>query len=314
MEEIDFKYILDHIYSGVYIVDLERRISYWNKAAEMITGYSAENMTNQLCYNNFLNHVSEEGKVLCHDGCPLAGTILDGKDREANVFLRHKNGYRVPVKVHASPLHDKDGRIIGAIETFSDNTTLVSTRQNLANLSDELMKDNLTGVSNRKYLVRKIEEGINNFVSLKINCGLLFLDIDHFKLINDSFGHVIGDKILKMVANTISKNIRDNDVIGRWGGEEFIVLLENSKPRYLASIAEKIRMLVEASGLRTSDAIISVTISIGATLLHPDDTVEEVIKRADKLMYQSKDIGRNRVTSDVDQLSKKEAIKHPLTG
>ena len=161
------------------------------------------------------------------------------------------------------------------------------------------MKDSLTGVSNRKYLFSKIEDGIKNLNWLNVNCGLLFLDIDHFKHINDAYGHVIGDKILKMVANTISKNIREKDVIGRWGGEEFIILLENSKPRYIANVAEKIRMLVEASGYKTSDTTISVTISIGATLLHQGDTVEEVIKRADKLMYQSKGEGRNRVTSDV---------------
>jgi diguanylate cyclase (GGDEF)-like protein/PAS domain S-box-containing protein len=299
MDQVNYKDILDNVYSGVYLVDCERRINYWNKGAEEITGYTADSMIAHFCYDNFLMHVDEEGKVLCHDGCPLAATIQDGKEREAHVYLRHKNGYRVPVMVHASPLRDQNGEITGAIETFSDNTALFDARQNITHLSDELMKDNLTGISNRKYAEIMISDGIKDFVSAGINSGLIFLDIDHFKQINDICGHDTGDSILKMIAKTIANNVRANDIVARWGGEEFVVLLDHINPKAVTRVAEKIRKLVAASSYRDGDRVITATISIGATLLQPGDTVDSAIKRADQLMYQSKEAGRNTVTADM---------------
>jgi diguanylate cyclase (GGDEF)-like protein/PAS domain S-box-containing protein len=299
MDQVNYKDILDNVYSGVYLVDCERRINYWNKGAEEITGYTADGMLAHFCYDNFLMHVDEEGKVLCHDGCPLAATIQDGKEREAHVYLRHKNGYRVPVMVHASLLRDQNGEITGAIETFSDNTALFDARQNITHLSDELMKDNLTGISNRKYAEIMILDGIKDFVSAGINSGLIFLDIDHFKQINDTCGHDTGDSILKMIAKTIANNVRANDVVARWGGEEFVVLLDHINPKAVTKVAEKIRKLVAASSYSDGSRVITATISIGATLLQPGDTVDTAIKRADLLMYQSKEAGRNTVTADL---------------
>lgn len=299
MEILNYKDILDHIYSGVYIVNCDRTITYWNNGAEEITGYKAADVTNQMCYDNFLMHVDEKGKVLCQDGCPLHATILDGKDREAHVYLRHKDGFRVPVMVHASPLHDQNGEIVGAIETFSDNTALFNARKNIIQLSDKLMKDNLTGISNRKYAEIRILKGIEDFISVGIYTGLLFIDIDHFKQINYTYGHGIGDAIIILVSDILAKNIRENDVAARWGGEEFVIVLDQINPYLLKKVAEKIRNLVEASGYHEGGKLVSVTVSIGATLLQPGDSVEIAIKRADKLMYQSKESGRNRTTSDV---------------
>jgi len=112
--------ILNNLYEGVYIVDKDRRITFWNKSAEDITGFSADEMQGRSCFNNLLNHVDAEGNSLCLGGCPLHKTILDGMDREAVVYLHHKNGHRVPVVVRTVPLVI-EGEIAGAIEIFSNN-------------------------------------------------------------------------------------------------------------------------------------------------------------------------------------------------
>ena len=122
------------------------------------------------------------------------------------------------------------------------------------------------------------------------------MDIDHFKRVNDSYGHETGDTVLKMVAQTMAHNIRSFDVIGRWGGEEFLIILANITKNQLQTVAEKLRILVEHSTLNIGDAKISVTISIGATMAQKKDTVESIVKRADLLMYKSKGKGRNTVT------------------
>jgi diguanylate cyclase (GGDEF)-like protein len=136
-----------------------------------------------------------------------------------------------------------------------------------------------------------------NFRENKIPFGVLFCDIDHFKNINDTFGHKLGDKVLRMVAQTLRANIRDTDTMGRLGGEEFLVILQDVDAEALLSIAEKLLNLVRQSHLTLpNERTISATISIGGTLLQESDTVDTIVDRADKLMYESKSKGRNSVT------------------
>ena len=141
-------------------------------------------------------------------------------------------------------------------------------------------------------------------------CGVLFADIDNFKDINDRYGHTTGDNILKMVAQTLASSLRSYDVLGRYGGEEFIAIIANVTREKLYSFANRLCLLVEQSSLKTESGKISVTVSIGATLAKISDTVDTVVKRADQLMYYSKTAGRNRVTMeprfphDRDEVSK----------
>lgn len=118
---------------------------------------------------------------------------------------------------------------------------------------------------------------------------MLFIDIDHFKSINDNFGHRVGDKVLKMVAMVLLKNIRSFDTVGRWGGEEFIIIVLNVNKKRLMKIANKLRILVQSSTfpLRRKKSIMRVTISIGAAISQPIDTVKSLIQRADKLMSEA---------------------------
>jgi len=126
--------------------------------------------------------------------------------------------------------------------------------------------------------------------------GILFMDIDHFKKVNDLHGHDIGDKVLIMVSNTFMKNVRASDIVGRWGGEEFLAIIPNITEEQLHFTANKLRVLVEQSGFSLYSDIVQVTVSIGATLAQPKDTTETLLERADKLLYYSKANGRNRVS------------------
>ena len=96
--------LLDSLYDGVYFVDAERSITYWNKGAERLTGYTAAEALGKHCYDNFLMHVNANGCALCFGGCPLAATLVDGNPREDEIFLRHKRGHRVPTSVRVSPV------------------------------------------------------------------------------------------------------------------------------------------------------------------------------------------------------------------
>lgn len=294
-----YKHLLDNLYDGVYFVDNFRRITYWNKGAERITGYLDEQVRGRNCSDNLLMHINESGENLCSTACPLSMTIADGESREMCVYVHHREGHRVPVLVRAAPIYSEDGRIVGAVEIFSDNSALISALSRVDELHSIATRDSLTQIPNRfsteEHLKVKYQEMIQNGASW----GLLFVDIDRFKAINDTYGHDTGDIVLKMVAGTLEKNIRQGDFVGRWGGEEFLVVLNQVDRVRLLRVAEKLRALVAGSFCQINGyPSIGVTISIGATLAHPGSSLDEIIKRADGLLYKSKAAGRNITSMD----------------
>lgn len=293
-----YRDLIDNLADGIYFIDRERKITYWNKGAEHITGYPGAKVVGHYCYDNLLNHVNIDGELLCKNKCPLVTCMENDSIVSADVYLRHADGHRVPIKVRASPMRDPDGKIIGAVETFSNESEGLSIRKELLELRHTAQTDALTGVGNRHFIEGRLHAVVSEQeFRKKLDVGVLFFDIDNFKLVNDSYGHDIGDKVLKMTAATVSENLRKSDIIGRWGGEEFLVILYDiSSLKSLTFIAEKIRLLVECSRLEIANSGVQVSISIGATLLQPLDTPESILRRVDSLMYESKHTGRNRVS------------------
>jgi diguanylate cyclase (GGDEF)-like protein len=160
-----------------------------------------------------------------------------------------------------------------------------------------VMVDDLTVHRNRRYGEQAILSRLNSGRDADMPFGVLFLDIDRFKDVNDVYGHDIGDRLLRMVANTVSGSIRSRDLLVRWGGEEFVVVLADvADTATLGRIADKLRVLVEQSLLIEGNAAIGVTVSIGATIAAMEDSVAGLIRRCDRLMYASKRNGRNRVS------------------
>lgn len=292
--------MLDSLFDGVYFVDTDQRITYWNAAAERITGYSRAEVNNKRCADNLLRHIGSNGCELCLDGCPMAATIQDGNPREASVFLHHKLGHRVPVVVRTSPVRNESGEIIGAAEIFSDNSSSLQILQEYERLKLDAYLDALTGIGNRRYGEMNLETRMFDLRTHAVPFGVLFLDIDHFKRFNDQYGHKTGDDVLIMVAKTVSLALRKMDVVARWGGEEFIVILPGGTGAIVKVVSERIRVLIESSFIMAGDKKMQVTVSIGTALSRTDDTVETIVSRADRFMYLSKNRGRNQVSSDED--------------
>ena len=214
------------------------------------------------------------------------------------MYLHHKDGQRVKVSVNASPIVDKDGSLTGTLEIFRDVSTQVHDNRMMEELKKSALVDALTDLPNRRYLEAKLNSCLEEFKSMGPSFGVIFGDIDSFKQINDTYGHQVGDDILKMVSKTLAGNIRAVDFVGRWGGEEFVMLITHVSGEHLKTIAEKLRMLVEVSFLSLHNSKLQVTISMGATEVNAGDTVESLLKRADDLMYRAKDSGKNCVKMD----------------
>jgi PAS domain S-box-containing protein len=192
-----YRSVIENLHDGVYSTDLDRRITFWNNGAERLTGYSRDEVMGRPCSDNLLDHVDHHGVSLCKGLCPLAQTLADGLTREAEVYLRHRDGYRVPVSVRVSPIRDREGVVIGAVEVFSDVSTKRTLEEQVQTLQKMALIDPLTSLGNRRYLEMSLRSKLNELKRYGMPFGVLFLDVDRFKSVNDTYGHDVGDQILK---------------------------------------------------------------------------------------------------------------------
>ena len=288
--------LLDSLYDGVYFVDTERRITYWNHGAERLTGFSAAEAVGTHCHDNLLAHVDAQGCQLCMNGCPLLTAIHEDRSLESSVYLRHKQGHRIPVSVRVVPIHDTQEKVIGAVEVFSDSSRGISAERRVSELESIAFRDPLTMLPNRRYIALRVQQSLEETREFKRRFALLLFDIDRFKRVNDTWGHAAGDALLRTVAGTLTHSLRDNDLVGRWGGDEFLAILADVTPASMKKLAERCRQLIAQCAVPLHSSRIQTTVSIGATMLKRTDDAEKAIERADRLMYQSKTT-RNRTTS-----------------
>jgi len=289
--------VINNLRDGVYFVDVERNITFWNEAAEKISGYAASEVVGRNCKDGILSHIDEEGKPLCVIGCPLIATIMDGEKREHDVFLRHKDGYRIPVHVNIFPMVE-DGEIIGGIEVFTQNSPVVYEENLIERLSEIAMNDTLTGLPNRRYINSFLDYRLHEYRRFDTPFALLFMDIDNFGSFNNTYGHDLGDAVLKNISTSIKKNLRNSDLFGRWGGEEFLGVFTVKAFNDAFLLAEKVRVLVANTEIMHKDIHLSVTASIGVTVIRKDDDVDSIVNRADQLMYKGKKSGKNCVVCE----------------
>jgi diguanylate cyclase len=176
-------------------------------------------------------------------------------------------------------------------------------QQSLEAIRAESMTDPLTGLGNRKYFDRSLETAVTTAVETSEPLSLLMFDIDHFKSFNDSYGHLTGDQVLRLVGMSLKQSIKGQDITARYGGEEFAVVLPNTALRQALTVADHIRRAVMSKELKkksTGEILGRVTISVGVSMLKPGDDMDSLIERADACLYAAKRAGRNRVVCEAD--------------
>jgi diguanylate cyclase len=187
---------------------------------------------------------------------------------------------------------------------------LLLSRAEISNLQHSLeairaesLTDPLTGLGNRKYFDRSMDAAVQNALADGEPLSLLMFDIDHFKSFNDSYGHLTGDQVLRLVAQSLKQTIKGQDITARYGGEEFAVVLPSTALRQALTVADHIRRAVMSKELKkrsTGEILGRVTISVGVSMLKPGDDTDSLIERADACLYVAKRNGRNRVICEID--------------
>jgi len=291
-----FRHVLDAITDGVYVTGPDRTIVYWSAGAERITGYSPGEVVGRRCDEDLLGHTDLEGVRICLAGCPLQDCLDTGSEHTINeVFLRRKDGERLAVYVKTA-LFEIEGERYG-VEIFGELESVAGKElaHRMQELSDSAISDPLTGLFNRRYLDAALGQQYAMFKRLGRRYGVIQIDIDDVKAINDGLGHLTGDGAIRFVAGVISDNVREMDVAARYGGDEFVVICSLASEEDLTAYGRRLVRLVHDSRFAPAeDAGLRVTVSAGGALVAAGDEDEcAALARADAAMYAAKRSGRD---------------------
>ena len=286
---------------GVIEWDMDFRVSTWNPSAEAIFGYAAGEVIGESGY------MFAEGT---QDSERLAAMWLElmqapGSTR-ATLANKVKRGEIIHAEWYNTPLVDNDGKMIGVASLVQDITERLNTERTIHYMAHH---DTLTGLPNRRLMQDRLNQAILQARRNQKHVALLFLDLDRFKLVNDTLGHETGDYVLRDVAKRLNKSVREGDTVSREGGDEFVIILPDlDKPELAQQVATKILNEL-AKPIEVSGHELTVTASIGISHYPNDATdVQQLLKHADSAMYQAKDAGRNTArffTSDLNFLLSK---------
>jgi len=286
--------MLEYMRDGVIFVDSLLRIGGWNTAMERLSGIAASSVLARRWSPSLLRLQNERHQSLDEEDCPLVSAVRYGVQSLRRLVLGGISGRRLVVDVHAIPVGDDQDHVIGAVMLVHDASPETSLEEQCQRLYQKASQDPLTQVANRAELDRVLPAFLTEHQQRGLPCSLIICDLDHFKRVNDTYGHQAGDAVIITFARLLKNTARPGDLVARYGGEEFVVLCANCTNAAAAQRAEYLRQKLAAI---PQDAMQgrTVTASFGVTALQPGDTPESIMRRADRALLLAKAYGRNQV-------------------
>lgn len=292
-----FSYLhtLERLYDGFHLVDTNGCILIWNRRAERLLGRTAEEMLGQRWSPELLGYRHLDERPMSAAETPMLRSIETGKTSLLPLLAKHGSGQSVQMELQSMPLFDEQGRLQGVAEFYRDlSRNHGRNSSNFRDLKLAATRDALTNVANRRELENQLAALMEGFKNrTREPFSVIFADADHFKRVNDTYGHSVGDQVLIDVAHLLTQETYSGEVVGRYGGEEFIVLCPDTNVEQAVRRAERLRSTLRKSAIGGIDKL-RITASFGVAQAEPDDTVDSLIRRADKALYQAKEQGRDR--------------------
>ena len=275
------KALLDHLEAGIYMVDRTRRILYWNRGAEQISGFLSQDVAGHFCQGDLLMHCDSSGRGMCGKGCPLSAVMLDGKPREHDFFLRHRQGHRVPVHVRSRPISDPAGAIIGAVEVFEPLTVPAPIDRRA--LNEHGCLDPLAEVANRVYAEFRLGQALEALLAFGISFGWMAVKLDDVENLEHRYGHGLVDAAVKMTARMVDFNLGPQDTAARWDRTELRIEVHSCWGVGLGDLTAKLRALTLASDVDWWGDRVRVPVSIAGVMAEPGDSTKSLEARISQM-------------------------------
>jgi len=283
---------LASIADGVITTDTKGWVQYVNPVAEVLTGW-ATTSAHDLPLQAIVRMIDETSRSPAPS--PIEMVLREGRNVEmaATVLLLRNDGSEVPIVQSAAPIRARSGEIIGVVLVLHD---VSNERQYAAKLSYQASHDSLTGLINRAEFEQRLSLALKSAAQIGRHHAVMYLDLDQFKVVNDTCGHAAGDQLMRQVSTLLQRRLREGDTLARLGGDEFGVLLENCAPDNALRIADQLRQTVMDFHLTWEDRSFNVGVSIGVVNIKDGlFTIADVLSAADSACYVAKEKGRNRV-------------------
>ncbi len=285
--------VLEGIQTGVYVVDRDHAIVFWNAGAERISGYLRHQVIGRKCGEAILAHCDQANQPLCGDDCPLRETTRDGAARTLDMYLRHRDGYLVPVTVHTVPIRDAAGHIVGAAQSFDERHAAPE------DADEELAGDGclhgLSGIPDELLVQAAIRDHLDDLETAGTPFALLCVSARARGKPQADFGIQASEKMLWVAARTILHSLRSDDLLGRTAGGRLAAILANCSGAALPSIANRLAAKVGRARIQWWGDVIEVDVFIGAAAARAGDTPESLWARAEAALRAGLSGGGERV-------------------
>ncbi len=293
-----YLHTLESLYDGFHLLDANRRFLIWNRGAESLLGHSTHEMLGRGWSCQLLGYRDPQGGEITDEDCPLRHAIDSGRTTMFQMEARRADGHLVRVELQAVPLFDESGTLQGVAEVYRDLARSGGKRpQEFRELKLAATRDALTNVANRGELETQLTAMVGEFARNPHEpFSVIFADADHFKRVNDTYGHQVGDRVLIDLAKLFTRETYSGELVGRYGGEEFVILCPGTDLEQAVRRAERLRNTLHDAKIGGIDRL-KITSSFGVAQVEPGDSVESLMRRADKALYTAKESGRNRTCS-----------------
>lgn len=291
-------YLLESLYDGFYLVDTDMRVVVWNRGMENLLGYSAKDVLSKVWSDRELHFLDLDNKPLAEDQMPINRVLSSGRTISTSLRAMQADGAYRDVELQTVPLMDTEHHLYGVAQIARDLNRSGRKPQEFRELRLAATRDALTLVANRGELETQLALAVKN-QSGKEDAepfSIIFVDADHFKSINDTFGHTVGDKVLIELARLMQQEMYSGELVARYGGEEFVIVCPETDLQTAVNRAERLRMAISKLNIPEMNGR-KLTSSLGVSQFEPGDSVESVLKRADEALYISKKSGRNQTNS-----------------
>lgn len=286
--------LLESMHDGVVFVDVNLQILFWNRGLERLTGIAAASVLHRRWLPSLLDMRDEQDDEVPDDNCPVVYAMESGVQTLRRVSIAGRHQKKLSVDMHLVPVISRNGVTHGAALLLHDASSQITLEERVQTLHEKATHDPLTKVANRAEFDRVLKQFVDTHLELNIPCSLIICDIDHFKRINDNYGHQAGDEALVSFAALMRRFTRSGDLVARYGGEEFVLLCADCDNATATTRAEEIRGELANIPQPMLDGK-CLTASFGVTEIQPGDSPDTMLRRADRALLQAKDNGRNRV-------------------